>query len=60
MKKLKLYIETSVWSFLFADDAPGITGNYGDSLLNSGPRDWHVFRIAEEIEGPARWKETFY
>jgi hypothetical protein len=22
MKKLKLYIETSVWNFLFADDAP--------------------------------------
>lgn len=22
MKKLKLYLETSVWSFLFADDAP--------------------------------------
>lgn len=22
MKKLKLYVETSVWSFLFADDAP--------------------------------------
>ena len=23
VKKLKLYIETSVWNFLFADDAPG-------------------------------------
>jgi hypothetical protein len=22
MKKLKLYIETSVWNFLIADDAP--------------------------------------
>ena len=22
MKKLKLYIETSVWNFLFVDDAP--------------------------------------
>jgi hypothetical protein len=22
MKRLKLYLETSVWNFLFADDAP--------------------------------------
>ena len=22
MKKLKLYLETSVWNFIFADDAP--------------------------------------
>lgn len=26
MKKLKLYLETSVWNFLFADDAPNSRG----------------------------------
>ena len=35
MRKLKLYLDTSVWNFFFADDAPekrGITKRFFDSI----------------------------
>jgi hypothetical protein len=53
MKKLKLYLETSVWNFLFADDAPerkGDTIRFFEEIRNG---DYELFisgLVIAEIE----------
>lgn len=54
MKKWKLYLETSVWNFLFADDAPekrAITENFFREI-ESGRYDIFISEVVmTEIEG---------
>jgi len=41
MRKLKLYLDTSVWNFFFADDAPekrDITKEFFDSVKRGDKR----------------------
>lgn len=37
MRKLKLYLDTSVWNFFFADDAPGTKRDQLGELIKTCP-----------------------
>ncbi|MFH1539906.1 MAG: amidohydrolase family protein [bacterium] len=50
MKKLKLYIETSVWSFLFAEAVKGLPHVYADTTAVSYNRT----KVVLGILGPDR------
>lgn len=53
MRPLKLYLETSVWNFFFADDAPEkkeVTETFFSNLEISGFRIYASVVVVEEIE----------
>jgi predicted nucleic acid-binding protein len=53
MKKLKLYIETSVWNFLFADDAPEKSNDTKRFFKEVGSGNYELFvseLVIAEIE----------
>ncbi|OQW91922.1 MAG: hypothetical protein BWK78_03195 [Thiotrichaceae bacterium IS1] len=54
MKKLKLYLETSVWNFYYADDVPekqAITRQFFHSLPNDKYELYISDAVLDEIEG---------
>lgn len=48
MKQLKLYLETSVWNFLFADDAPDKT-EATEKLFSEIAQGRHLIFISEIV-----------
>lgn len=57
MRKLKLYLETSVWNFYFADDAPekkAVTRRFFD---NMPVRDYEIYASVAVLEEIARAPE---
>ena len=61
MRKLKLYIETSVWNFFFADDAPekrDITRQFFASI-EEGPYEIYISEVViREISNAPEPKKT--
>jgi hypothetical protein len=65
MKKLKLYIETSVWNFLFADDAPEKMNDtiiFFDRIAKSEDYELYISDLViEEInDAPEHIQERLY
>ncbi len=60
MRELKLYLETSVWAFVFADDAPEkreITRRFFDNLASSPYTVYISETVLLEFAGAAEEKE---
>src|SRR3989304_5606354 len=61
MKKLKLYMETSVWNFYFADDAPEkkeVTLQFFQKLENNEYDIYISQLVFDEIERASKEKRT--
>jgi len=61
MRKLKLYLETSVWNFYYADDAPekqAITQQFFHSLPNDKLELYISDAVLDEIEGASQDKRN--